>query len=48
MTGRAKPSFEKKYGKVEGAKMYRRLQQEAAHKSNHVQQQKRIAKQKKG
>jgi hypothetical protein len=47
MTGRKKQSYENKYGREEGGKMYRRLQQEAAHKSNHIQQQKRIG-QKKG
>jgi hypothetical protein len=37
-------SYEKKYGKEAGGKMYRRLQREAALASGHARQKKAIAK----
>jgi hypothetical protein len=35
-------SYTRKYGPVEGPKMFRRLQREAAHASNHAQHLKRL------
>ena len=35
-------SYTKKYGPVEGPKMYRRLQKEAANASNHAQHLKKL------
>jgi len=37
-------SFIAKYGAVEGREMYRRLQREAAHASNHAQHKNRLGK----
>lgn len=40
-------SYEDKYGKVDGPKMFRRLQREAALASGHARHKKAIAKRKK-
>ena len=35
-------AYIKKYGRVEGSKMFRRLQREAAHASNHARHKKKL------